>query len=209
MTLTRISLGLVLTFGVVACAGTPAPIKPVSTISNGIVFVTQVPLRDDFTTIASTFGNHLSNMQSVPRGGDLWIRYSDGSLKNLTKAAGYGMDGLQGTNAIAVRDPSPDWDGKKLIFSMVRPSSNMKNPPRTGSYMKSPTSSQAKPLSSPKYRTNLLTTMFRPFTVRMTELFSPQIVLEMATRICTHNVTSTRKRQWFLDCGVWILKQAI
>jgi hypothetical protein len=119
MTFTRVSLGLALMFGVVACAAQPAPIKPISTISNGIVFVTQVPVRDDFTTIASTFGNHLSSMQSVPRGGDLWIRYADGSLKNLTKAASYGMDGLQGANAIAVRDPSPDWDGKKIIFSMV------------------------------------------------------------------------------------------
>jgi Hydrazine synthase alpha subunit middle domain len=119
MTFTRVSLGLALMFGVIACAGQSAPIKPISTISNGIVFVTQVPVRDDFTTIASTFGNHLSSMASVPRGGDLWIRYSDSSLKNLTKAAGYGMEGLQGANAIAVRDPSPDWDGKKLIFSMV------------------------------------------------------------------------------------------
>jgi Hydrazine synthase alpha subunit middle domain len=117
MTVTRV--GLVLLLGVVACAAQSAPINPISKTSNGIVFVTQVPLRDDFTTIASTFGNHLSNMQSVPRGGDLWIRYADGSLKNLTKAAGYGMDGLQGANAIAVRDPSPSWDGKKIIFSMV------------------------------------------------------------------------------------------
>ena len=99
MTFNRVCLVLLL--GVVACAAQSAPINPVSTTSNGIVFVTQVPMRDDFTTIASTFGNHLSSIQSVPRGGDLWIRYSNGSLKNLTKAAGYGMDGLQAANAIA------------------------------------------------------------------------------------------------------------
>ena len=116
---TRVRLGLTLLLAIVACASQPAPINPITTTSNGIVFVTQVPIRGDFTAIASTFGNQLSNMQSVPRGGDLWIRYPDASLKNLTKAAGYGMDGLQGANAIAVRDPSPYWDGKKIIFSMV------------------------------------------------------------------------------------------
>ena len=71
-----------------------------------ILFVTQVPKPDDFTTITSTFGNHSGQIDSVPRGGDLWIRYPDGSLKNLTRTAGYGMDGLQGANAIAVREPS-------------------------------------------------------------------------------------------------------
>lgn len=61
-------------------------------------------------------------MQSVARGGDLWIRYPDGSLKNLTALAGYGStnpDGFQDDNAIAVRDPSVHWGGDKAIFSMV------------------------------------------------------------------------------------------
>jgi Hydrazine synthase alpha subunit middle domain len=122
MTPTRVTLAVVLLIGIVACASQPTPLipgKPGSSVSTGIVFVTQVPVKDDFTTITSTFGNHQSRLQSVPRGGDLWIRYSDGSLKNLTKAAGYGMDGLQGAKAVAVRDPSPSWDGKKLMFSMV------------------------------------------------------------------------------------------
>ena len=44
---------------------------------------------------------------------------TDGSLKNLTKAAGYGVDGFQGANAIAVRDPVVHWDGNKILFSMV------------------------------------------------------------------------------------------
>ena len=85
-----------------------------------IVFVTQVPLPSDFTNIGSTFGHHLSTQQAVPRGGDLWIRYADGSLRNLTAAAGLSSSGgLQGANAIAVRDPSPHWDGKKIVFSAV------------------------------------------------------------------------------------------
>jgi hypothetical protein len=91
----------------------------VVTIANPILFVTQVPNPSDFTTIGSTFGNHSARMDSVPRGGDLWIRYPDGSLKNLTRTAGYGMEGRQGANAIAVREPSVHWSGTKALFSMV------------------------------------------------------------------------------------------
>jgi len=84
-----------------------------------ILYVTQVPMDEDFTTIGSTFGNHSGQVDSVPRGGDLWIRYPDGSMKNLTRTAGYGMQGLQGANAIAVRDPAVHWSGTKALFSMV------------------------------------------------------------------------------------------
>ncbi len=84
-----------------------------------IVFVTQVPHPDDFITVVSTFGNQRGDIQSAPRGGDLWIRYPDRSLKNLTKAAGYGVDGFQGANAIAVRDPVVHWAGTKVLFSMI------------------------------------------------------------------------------------------
>ena len=55
-----------------------------------ILFVTQVPVPSDFTTVGSTFGNHVPTMQAAARGGDLWIRYEDGTLRNLTAAAGYG-----------------------------------------------------------------------------------------------------------------------
>lgn len=86
-----------------------------------ILFVTQVPIVADFTTIGSTFGNHLGRIDAVGRGGDLWMRYPDGTLKNLTAAAGYGIaTGVQaGANAIAVRDPAVHWSGTKAIFSMV------------------------------------------------------------------------------------------
>ncbi len=98
-----------------------APAQQPLTIPNPILFVTQVPIVSDFTTIGSTFGNHLGQMSAVGRGGDLWIRYPDGTLKNLTGAAGYGIaTGLQaGANAIAVRDPAVHWSGSKAIFSMV------------------------------------------------------------------------------------------
>jgi hypothetical protein len=84
-----------------------------------MLFVTQVPVSRDFTAITATFGNHNPSMQQAPRGGDLWIRYPDGTLKNLTKTARFGMEGLQLDQAIAVRDPSVHWDSQKAIFSMT------------------------------------------------------------------------------------------
>ncbi|MBP8001101.1 MAG: PD40 domain-containing protein [Chloroflexi bacterium] len=97
----------------------PAFTPTTPTLQYPILFVTQVPVVADFTTIGSTFGNHKAGMNEVARGGDLWIRFPDGTLKNLTAAAGYGMEGFQGANAIAVRDPSVHWNGTKAIFSMV------------------------------------------------------------------------------------------
>ncbi len=61
----------------------------------------------------------MSDAESCGRGGDLWIRYSDGGLKNLTRAAGYGMSCAQHTNGIAVRQPCVHWSGTKAVFSMV------------------------------------------------------------------------------------------
>jgi hypothetical protein len=85
-----------------------------------ILFVTQVPIPGDFTTIASVFGNHKTDLAGVGRGGDLYIRYPDGTLKNLTAAAGYGVaSGFQGATSIAVREPSVHWSGAKALFSMV------------------------------------------------------------------------------------------
>ena len=89
------------------------------TTPNPILFVTQVPVPDDFTRIGSVFGNHLPEISSASRGGDLMLRYANGSLRNLTREAGFGADGMQGANAIAVRDPSVHWSGVKAVFSMV------------------------------------------------------------------------------------------
>src|SRR5688572_17369767 len=96
-----------------------APRELAVSLPNPILFVTQVPIPADFTTVASTFGNHDGQINAAPRGGDLWIRYPDGTLKNLTRAAGFGMEGQQGANAIAVREPSVHWSGTKALFSMV------------------------------------------------------------------------------------------
>ena len=83
------------------------------------MFVTQVPTAVDFTGRVSSFGNHLATLGATPRGGDLMIRYPDGSLRNLTREAGFGMDGMQGDKAIAVREPTVHWSGNKAVFSMV------------------------------------------------------------------------------------------
>lgn len=97
-----------------ACAKLSAQALP-----NPIMFVTQFPIASDFTTIGSTFGNQLADTESAGRGGDLYIRYPDGSLRNLTAEAGFGVIGLQGASAIGVRDPEVSFDATKAIFSMV------------------------------------------------------------------------------------------
>ncbi|MDH5835113.1 hypothetical protein [Luteimonas kalidii] len=90
------------------------------TVENPILFVTQVPTEGDpFGSRVSSFANHFPDIGDVPRGGDLMIRYPDGTLRNLTREAGYGMDGLQGDRAIAVREPTVHWSGTKAVFSMV------------------------------------------------------------------------------------------
>lgn len=99
-------------FAVPGRAGTPVLPHPV-------LFVTQVPIPDDFATIGSVFANHDAQPNVAGRGGDLYIRYPDGSLRNLTAEAGYGTSGFQGADSIAVRDPAVHWSGQKAVFSMA------------------------------------------------------------------------------------------
>ena len=79
------------------------------TLPNPVMFCTQVPFPQGFATSLETFGNHQASVLSAPRGGDLYIRYTDGTLKNLTQSAGHGQMGMQGATSIAVRDPSVHW----------------------------------------------------------------------------------------------------
>ncbi|MEX1024903.1 MAG: hypothetical protein WD226_07475 [Planctomycetota bacterium] len=81
--------------------------------------MTQVPMVSDYLTVCSTFGNHDGRAGHAPRGGDLWIRYENGDLRNLTAEAGYGNPGLQGANSIAVREPCVHFGAEKALFSMV------------------------------------------------------------------------------------------
>lgn len=97
-------------------------------LPNPILFVTQVPLpyesngnavSNSVLSVVSLFGNHRADTASAGRGGDLWLRLTNGALVNLTRAAHFGVAGPQHTNGIAVRDPHIHWSGNKAIFSMV------------------------------------------------------------------------------------------
>lgn len=69
----------------------PSQLLADSISDNPIVFVTMVPNPSDFGTLAATFGNHIASPSEAFLEVDiLWIRYPDGSLKNLTAAAGLG-----------------------------------------------------------------------------------------------------------------------
>ncbi len=92
---------------------------PLPESANPILFVTQVPIPADYLTVASSFGSHLGATRAAGRGGDLYIRYPDGDLKNLTKLAGFGHSDLQLASSIAVRQPAVHWSGTKAVFSMV------------------------------------------------------------------------------------------
>jgi Hydrazine synthase alpha subunit middle domain len=84
-----------------------------------ILFVTQVPV-GGLGTLTAPFGNHLARMDTAPRGGDLMIRYPDGTLRNLTREAGFGEAGeMQGASSIAVREPTVHFSGNRALFSMV------------------------------------------------------------------------------------------
>jgi hypothetical protein len=84
-----------------------------------ILFAAQVPPQHDRATRLSAFANHLPGIDAAPRGGDLMLRYPDGTIRNLTREAGFGSEGEQGDKAIAVREPSVHWDGRRVLFSMV------------------------------------------------------------------------------------------
>ncbi len=86
---------------------------------NPIMFVTVVPMCEDSATQCSVLSSHLAGYNNVLLGGDLYIRYPDGTLKNLTRAAGFGSSMLQDANAISVRQPCVHWSAKKAVFSMV------------------------------------------------------------------------------------------
>lgn len=99
--------------GIAASVATAAVVTP-----HPILFVTQVPV-GAFGTVTAVFDNHEPGPQQAPRGGDLVLRYPNGTLRFLTSEAGFGNGGQQGANAIAVREPCVHWSGEKALFSMV------------------------------------------------------------------------------------------
>ena len=93
-------------------------------ISNPILFGLFVPP----LTNSSTFGHPLepftnisTDMVTSPRGGDLALMNIDGSVRLLTKEAGFGVlsGEIQSEEGISVRQPCVHWDGCKALFSMV------------------------------------------------------------------------------------------
>jgi hypothetical protein len=103
----------------VACLGACADDGNTSTFDGpAILFVTQVP-SGSYGNVLSPFDNHEPFIKGTPRGGALMLRSGDGKLRNLTQEAGFGDVGMQGANAIAVREPTVHWDGDKALFSMV------------------------------------------------------------------------------------------
>src|SRR5258708_6179967 len=118
-----VSLGVLpLAFGATHHAAKPVAATArigAKALANPILFVTQVPILGDYTTVGSVFGNHRSEVDSAGRGGDLYIQYPSGTLRNLTHEAGFGNAGFQGAGSIAVREPNVHWSGSKALFSMV------------------------------------------------------------------------------------------
>lgn len=177
-----------------------------------ILFVTQLPIAGDFTTIGSTFGNHKATMQSVGRGGDLWIRYPDGTLKNLTQAAGYGVTGFQDDNAIAVRDPSVHWDGNKAIFSMVIGAPENQYQWETYYWQlyeitglgQNDTPVIAKVPNQPENFNNIVR-----FMARMTASFLRLTGHAMGRCTCTRSWMSMNPRQPIRGCGAWTPRREI
>jgi Hydrazine synthase alpha subunit middle domain len=121
----RVQAAALVLLGTLACSGKfstdgheQPPLPPFAGKIGPILFVTQVPIAG-FSTATSPFGNHAGSIEAAPRGGDLMLRNPDGTLRNLTREAGFGMTGMQGDKAIAVREPCVHWDGQKAVFSMV------------------------------------------------------------------------------------------
>ncbi len=106
-----------------------------ATLKSPVMFVAQVPVCATMDAVTEAFLNQKATAKAAPRGGDLYIKYAEGTynaqlypdgVRNLTRAAGFGSNeilqtGLPGQSGspIAVRQPTVHWNGKKALFSMV------------------------------------------------------------------------------------------
>ena len=101
-----------------------APVGAV-TLTNPIITQPPIPrelngtVSNTFLSVVTIFGNQRADTAHAARGGDLWLMLTNTNLVNLTRQAGYGTNGIQHGNGIAVRDPAIHWDGRKVLFSMV------------------------------------------------------------------------------------------
>ena len=118
--ISSLAFGLLLTATVLPAQNDPGVTAKGAVIDHPILFVTQFPIAADFATIGSTFANHRPRVDLTGRGGDLYIRYPNGELCNVTRTGGYGEAGVfQGADSIAVRDPHVHWNGNRALFSMA------------------------------------------------------------------------------------------
>jgi len=118
--------------GLLAFAATLGASNP----PNPILYVTQVPMPDEINSrtvsqtsmsVASSFQNPLGDPVACGRGGALMFRRTNGTVRNLTLEAGFGVgttaagnvSGSQNTNGIAVQHPVVNWDASRALFSMV------------------------------------------------------------------------------------------
>ncbi|HMV69616.1 MAG TPA: hypothetical protein PKA64_22430, partial [Myxococcota bacterium] len=106
-----------------------APVAPASDDPCGfpsghaILFTTSIAIPEDFGTRVATFGNHRGSPHYAGRGGDLYVRYPDGSLRDLTAEAGLGLPLPNGDEdperSIAAREPSVHWSGERALVSLA------------------------------------------------------------------------------------------
>lgn len=97
-----------------------------TTIAEPVLFCLVPPPLNDRSTfghMAESFNNQDPTMGSEgsPRGGDLMLLNTNGTIRNLTQEAGFGVASgqIQAENAIAVREPNVHWDGCRALFSML------------------------------------------------------------------------------------------
>jgi len=86
-----------------------------------VAFVASVPVVS-LKSHLNAFGNHGTEITDSIPGGDLYIMYPSGKLKNITREAGFGIPAgeiQQGERAIAVRQPNVHFSGEKILFSMM------------------------------------------------------------------------------------------
>lgn len=93
-------------------------------LDNPILFALVPPPMHTSTSYGhqmETFGNHLTEMEAAPRGGDLCLMDVNGNIRFLTAEANFGVPvgEIQTEKAIAVRQPCIHWSGKRALFSMV------------------------------------------------------------------------------------------
>ena len=77
--------------------------------------------RSTFGFMMETFNNQGTGFTHAPRGGDLALMETDGTVRLLTEEAGFGVASgeIQAEDAIVVREPTVHFSGCKALLSMM------------------------------------------------------------------------------------------